>query len=343
MSRLRPLCCALLLGTLAVAAVVAQAPPAGAPAPAPAAAPAVEKVDPAVLPAIVAEYGGGKITKEDLLSEAQYRAQGLAAMGVQVTPDSKAFLSEVLDMMLAARMLLADSAALGLTPADTEVATEFAELKKRFGSEDAYRAALLQQGTTEEALKSDLKENLAIQKLIETQLVPAVKVEDAAIQAFYEENAQRMIEPESFHASHILLRVAAEAEASERAAVRARAEALLAKAKGGTPFADLARESSEDPGSKERGGDLGWVRKGQTVPQFEQAALALDPGTLSGVVESPFGYHLIRLHEKRPERKVPLEEAKPRIQQVLGEEQLRQVIDKRVSGLREKAGVKTYL
>jgi peptidyl-prolyl cis-trans isomerase C len=64
---------------------------------------------------------------------------------------------------------------------------------------------------------------------------------------------------------------------------------------------------------------------------------------LSGVVESPFGYHLILLHEKRPERKVPLEEAKPRIQQVLGEEQLRQAIEKRVGGLREKAGVKTYL
>ncbi|HSM50255.1 MAG TPA: peptidylprolyl isomerase [Thermoanaerobaculia bacterium] len=342
MSRLPLFCCALLLGTLASAAAVAQAPPASAPAPAPA-APAVEKVDPAALPAIVAEYTGGKITKEELLSEAQYRAQGLAGMGMQVAPDSKAFLSEVLDMMLAARMLLADSTALGLTPADTEVAAQFEELKQRFGNEDAYRAALLQQGTTEEALKSDLKENLAIQKLIETQLVPAVKVEDPAIQAFYEENIQRMIEPESFHASHILLRVGAEAEAAERAAVRARAEALLAKAKAGEEFAALARESSEDPGSKERGGDLGWVRKGQTVPQFEQAALALEAGALSGVVESPFGYHLILLHEKRPERKVPLEEAKPRIQQVLGEEQLRQVIEKRVGALREKAGVKTYL
>ncbi len=343
MSRLRPFCFALLVGTLAAAAVVAQAPPAGAPAPAPAAPPAVEKVDPAQLPAVVAEYQGGKITREELLSEAQYRAQGLAGMGVQVAADTKVFLSEVLDMMLAARLLLADSTALGLTPSDTEIAAQFEELKKRFGNEEAYRAALQQQGTTEAELKSDLKENLAIQKLIETQLVPAIQVEDAAIQAFYDENAQRMIEPESFHASHILLRVAAEADAAARAAVRARAEALLAKAKGGTPFADLARESSEDPGSKERGGDLGWVRKGQTVPQFEQAALALEPGTLSGVVESPFGYHLIRLHEKRPERKVPLEEATPRIRQVLGEDLLRQAIDKRVGGLREKAGVKTFL
>ncbi|HRS37368.1 MAG TPA: peptidylprolyl isomerase [Thermoanaerobaculia bacterium] len=338
MSRICPFLCALVLGAIAPA-LVAQAPPAPAAAP----APAVAKVDPATLPAVVAEYKGGKITKEELLSEVQYRARGLAGMGVQVAVDSREFYSEVLDMMLATRMLFAESQALGLVPGDAEVTSEFAKIKEQFGGEAAFRAALAQQATTEEALRSDLKENLAIQKFIATQLVPTIKVDEKEARAFYDENAVRMVEPASYHASHILLRVENDAKPEVRDAVRARAEALLAKVKAGGDFAALARESSEDPGSQEHGGDLGWVHAGQAVPEFEQAALALAAGALSGVVESPFGYHLILLHEKRPERTVPFAEARERIEQVLSEEHLRQLIFDRVESLRTKAEVKTFL
>jgi peptidyl-prolyl cis-trans isomerase D len=123
-----------------------------------------------------------------------------------------------------------------------------------------------------------------------------IKVAEDDLKSYYEQNAARFTAPEERRASHILIKADKAAPADDRAKAKAKAEGLLADIKTkNAVFADLARKNSDDPGSAEKGGDLDFFGRGAMVKPFEDAAFALKPGETSGVVESDFGYHIIRL------------------------------------------------
>lgn len=128
-----------------------------------------------------------------------------------------------------------------------------------------------------------------------------VTVSDADIKSYYDQNEKRYTTEEQRRASHILITAPKDAPAKDRAAAKAKADALLAQLRK-TPadFARLAKENSQDPGSAERGGDLDFFGKGMMVKQFEDAAYKLDRGQISDVVESEFGYHIIQVTDIKP-------------------------------------------
>lgn len=120
------------------------------------------------------------------------------------------------------------------------------------------------------------------------------------IREFYDQHPERYRQPERVRARHILLRVPPDASEEQTAEIRARAEAALARVQGGEDFAAVASELSEDPGSKAQGGDLGFFARGQMVPAFEAEAFGLEPGQTSGIVKTDFGFHVIRVEERKP-------------------------------------------
>lgn len=137
-----------------------------------------------------------------------------------------------------------------------------------------------------------------------------VTVTDAEIQAQYQANIATYSTPEQVHVRHILLKT----EGKDDAKVKAAAEAVLAKVKApGADFAKLATQFSEDEGSKEKGGEYDFFGKGTMVKEFEEAAWALKPDEISGLVKTQFGYHIIKLLEKRPASTKPLAEVKAQI------------------------------
>jgi peptidyl-prolyl cis-trans isomerase C len=129
--------------------------------------------------------------------------------------------------------------------------------------------------------------------------------------------------PEGIRVSHILFTVNDEEEDKREATVKARAGEVLRQLREGADFAELAKAHSEDPGSKREGGEIrGWSDKGRFVPPFEAAAYALKPGEISGLVRSRFGYHIIKLHEKREARQQSFDEVKAGIMVTLNKELL---------------------
>lgn len=127
----------------------------------------------------------------------------------------------------------------------------------------------------------------------------------------YLANLAAHVAPEGIRVSHILFTVNDEEEDKREAAVKARAVQVLKQLREGADFAELAKEHSEDPGSKRDGGEIrGWSDKGRFVPPFEVAAYALKPGEISELVRTRFGYHIIKLHEKREARQKSFEEVK---------------------------------
>ncbi|PLY01483.1 MAG: hypothetical protein C0623_05340 [Desulfuromonas sp.] len=126
--------------------------------------------------------------------------------------------------------------------------------------------------------------------------VDEVPVDEAAINKFYERNLDKYEIEEQVDAAHILIKVEKDAEEDVRAEKRKLAEKVLEQAKAGEDFAKLARQYSDDTGSAAKGGDLGYFSRGTMVPAFEQAAFALKPGKISDIVESPFGFHIIKMN-----------------------------------------------
>ncbi len=164
-------------------------------------------------------------------------------------------------------------------------------------------------------------------KLVDTDIKPTVAVTDADVTDFYVKNPDKFQEPEAVRASHIMIRTPDATDEAQKKKAKAEATAVLAELKKGGDFAALAKQHSQDAGSAANGGDMGFVPRGQTAPVFEQAAFALKPGQMSGVVESPFGYHIIKVFAHRDARTVPLQEVKPQVQEFLTQQQMQQKTD----------------
>ena len=130
---------------------------------------------------------------------------------------------------------------------------------------------------------------------------------------YYQAHQKDFQVPEEVKVRHILIKVAPGADAKTDAAAKQKAEDLLKQIKGGADFAALAKANSDDPGSKEAGGELGMIQRGVTVPPFEQAAFSLQPGQISDVVKTQFGYHIIKVEEKQTAHLKPLDEVKAQI------------------------------
>lgn len=149
--------------------------------------------------------------------------------------------------------------------------------------------------------------------------VPAAPTEQA-LRERYEQEKARFVEPDQRLTSHILVKLDAAADAAAQKAAQAKAEKLLAQARApGADFAALARANSEDEGSKDSGGDLGWVQKGAMVKAFEDAVFAMNSGEIRGPVKSEFGYHIIQVREIKNGRAVPFEDARPQLEQLVAE------------------------
>jgi peptidyl-prolyl cis-trans isomerase D len=141
------------------------------------------------------------------------------------------------------------------------------------------------------------------------QIRQNVHVSDDMLKLQYQSNIQQYQVPNRVHPQHILLMTVGKTDA-EVEEIRKKAEDVLKQAKKGGKFEDLAKKYSEDPGSKEKGGDLGWITQGQTVPEFEKTAFSLNPGQISDLVKTQYGFHIIKVLEKETAHTKPFEEVK---------------------------------
>ena len=172
----------------------------------------------------------------------------------------------------------------------------------------------------------------------QSKLREKLKPSPAEIQAYYQAHADDFPVPERVHAEHVLIKVAKDATPAEDAAARKKAEDVLARAKKGEDFSELARKYSDDPGSKAQGGDLPPFSRGQMVPPFEEAAFSMAPGEIRGPVKSDFGYHVIKLLAKLPAGKQSLAEATPRITALLTQDQVKGAEQRKADALAKSVG-----
>lgn len=290
---------------------------------------------------VAAKVNGATIAQEkvDRTVETMLASQGIDVAAVQDQAQLAELKRRVLEALIVQELLWQEAEDKKLVASDAQVAARVSEAKQKAGSEQDYEKRLEEAGFTAEAFEEDVRRQLSVERLIQEDIAKDLSVSDAEVHAFYEANTDKLTRPAQIHARHILIKVAPDADEAAKQAARERAEAVLEKArKKGADFAALAEEYSEGP-SGPRGGDLGFAPRGQFVPAFEAAAWGLEPGEISDVVETRFGYHVLKLEEKRPGEVVPEAEVSDRIRQHLAEQKSQAAVQARVKALREKAEV----
>jgi foldase protein PrsA len=213
---------------------------------------------------------------------------------------------------------------IGVTEDDLN--TEIDKIKVNFGSDEEFNQQLEAYGLTLESLKAQLTTQVQLDKLIS----PKVQVSDENLQTYYDENKASYTTPEQVQASHILVETKEEADE------------ILGLLKGGADFASLAQERSKDPGSGANGGDLGFFGRGQMVPPFEEAAFTLEKGQLSEVVESEFGFHIIKVVDKKSATTASFEEKKEEIKEMLTDQRKSEVAQNYIDELKAGAKIENY-
>jgi peptidyl-prolyl cis-trans isomerase C len=279
-------------------------PAAAADVPAP---PAVEPV-PAELPEVVASVNAFAITSDEL--EQAVRSAEIQAGQALPAQFRDSVYRAVLDRLVAFHLLLQESETRGIVAEDAAVEARIDTIRSGFPNEEALEAQLDSWNTSLPVLRGEARRDLLVERVLESAVFAGIEIDPESVRAFYEQHPAQFTERGGVRARHILIGVSPDASEPDRAEARERARALRLDAEEGADFEALAREHSDDPGSAANGGDLGLVVEGQTVSAFEAALFALEPGELSDVVETPFGFHVIQMVERRDDRVVPFEEAR---------------------------------
>jgi peptidyl-prolyl cis-trans isomerase C len=207
---------------------------------------------------------------------------------------------------------------------------------------DEFKALLKAYGTSFSDYQQNIRKRLMFEKLMDIEFAQKLqKSTDEQAKAYYDENIQQYSEPEKIHAKHILIRPAEDSNDLNGAKTRAKAKAqeLLERIKAGESFEELAKQYSACPSAKD-GGDLGMQPKDTFVPEFEKAAFALKPGQVSGVVQTSFGYHIIKLIEHVDANTVSFSQAKDQILEALANKQKEQIVVDYIQKIKAQADIK---
>jgi foldase protein PrsA len=193
----------------------------------------------------------------------------------------------------------------GITITDADIQKQIDQLKSGFKDQAQFEQALTSAGMSTDALKTQIRNQLLTQKLIE-KLSTSAKVTDADIKAYYDKNKQQFYQAAAKRASHILFKPSDKAQAQK----------VLKELQGGADFAALAKKYSTDTATASKGGDLGWPTA-PYVPEFQAALDKLDKGQMSVLVQTPYGWHIIKVTDTRAAVQQTIDQVKKQIEQII--------------------------
>ncbi len=279
--------------------------------------------------AVVLKLGDTEVTAAEFEPRFEIALRSLAAQ--QGTPLDEATMAQFgalrpnfLDQFATQQVLLQEAQARDISVPEAEVDAQVAQAKESAG--ENFEQALAQAGYGDEAaLREYIGESLVLQRVAES-IQSETQVTDEAVRGFYDENPEQFAQPDQVCARHILVED------------QAKADELYERLGGGANFAQVARNNSTDPGSKDNGGDLGCLAQGQTVPAFEEAAFAAEVGETTEPVQSEFGFHIIRVYEKKTGTTTPFAEVREQVRGQLVNEQL----SAEIAELREASGLELF-
>ena len=288
----------------------------------------------------VMSINGQAISETDVARE---QALLMQRMDAKLSPEQLESMRETIrghavDSIINRTLLLQAAEREGIKVSQDEIEAKVEQIKNKFDSEEAFIGQLKENGMTLNDVLKEVEKGVKLEALIDKQTANVKKATDEDIEEFYNSNIDRFKQPERVRASHVLVKKEAEDSEQTKKEKRQKIEKIQMDLKKGGDFAAIAAEYSDCP-SKAKGGDLGFFTRGQMVKPFEDSAFALKPGEISGVVETKFGYHIIKVTGREEARTIPLNEVRKDIGEYLERSRKQEEIKKYIAGLHDAAKI----
>jgi peptidyl-prolyl cis-trans isomerase SurA len=271
---------------------------------------------------------------QPVIREAEKKAAIDAAVRTQIR-------RAALEHLIEKKLLEQKVKELNIKVSDEEVRQAIEDVKRQnnMSSQEALVSALASQGLTFEQYRAQLQEQIEKLKLVSMEVRAKIQVGETEMREYYEANRSKYSEDETFQARHIFFRTSEKAPAEEIKRTMSTALMVLAEAKSGKDFAELAKTYSEDPAARKDGGALGSFKKGDMMPELEAAILGMKPGEVSELVYTPSGFHIIKLEERSSGKIKPFESVKADIEDILYRKKSEERFNQWAKELRAKASI----
>lgn len=251
--------------------------------------------------------------------------------------------AQLLDRLLVTRLLVSRATDEDRAKAKTLAEKFEGDTRRQAGSDESFERQLRAMGFSAAQFREQVVERAICEEVVERELKGKSSISDEQAKKFYDENGDQFERPEMVRASHILFSTrdaGTEREISEekKKEKKAQIEKVLGRARKGEDFAALAKEFSEDPGSKDKGGEYTFPR-GQMMPEFEAAAFALKTNEISDIVITQFGYHIIKLNEKVPPQKIEYVKTEKELKEYLAKQEVQKQLPNFMEKLKKEANI----
>ena len=248
---------------------------------------------------------------------------------------------EALEHLIEKKLLDQKVRELNLRVGEEELRLAIEDVKKQnnMTSQEVLISALASQGLTYEQYRTQLREQIEKLKLVSMEVRAKIHVSESEMRAYYEENQTRYSLEDTFRARHIFFKASEKTPPEELKRTMATALLVLAEAKSGKDFAELAKSYSEDPAARKDGGDLGSFKKGDMMPELEAAIVSMKPGDVSELVYTPTGFHIIKLEERTAGKVKPFESVKVEIEDAIYRKKSEERFNQWAKELRGKSSI----
>ena len=293
---------------------------------------------------VVARVGDAVINRKDLDMAISVLAMQLQQRGQMLPPEQRPRVEhEILERLIGRELVLQSVHANPPAGLDEKVKTQLARTRSMAGSEETFNKSIQDAGLTVAEFEKRTRDDIMFIETLRQLVEEKTKITPDEIKGFYETNSIRFKQPETVRASHILVKVAPGTSEDIKKVSQTKINAARSLIVGGEKFADIARKVSDDTNSAPQGGDLGFFPRGATLPEFEKVAFSLPTNQVSEVITTQFGYHILIVTDRKPEKQLSLDEVKPDIEKFLRSRKGNDVILQYVKELRDKAKVEILL
>lgn len=293
---------------------------------------------------IVAKINDKSIYEDQLAPLVEKELRTFRKFGAREdSPDLvKRLQKKALDEVIGQEILYQESQKLDIPDIEEKIKEKMEAMKSRYQSEEHFEKSMKAKNLTKDDLRESIRRSIFVDEYLKKQGIRNPEVPEAEIKEFYEKNKGSFKREETVRVSHILVKIDESAKPEEKEQARKKAEKIRQEIEGGKDFAEMAKEHSAC-NSASKGGDLGYIKRGYMPPEFEKVAFALKKGELSDIVQTKFGYHLIKVVDKKTEGIAPYDEVKDFIGKYLQEGISQKKLASHITDLREKAKIEIFL